>query len=75
MLKLTPFSFWRLPTGTTMLELVVSGRSVAMASFALGQLSARAEPVPRRMMHAKPNGALRLGWRMLLCSRKRERGG
>src|SRR5579863_5457393 len=39
-LKLTPFSFCRLPMGTTMLELVTSGRSVAISSDASGQLSA-----------------------------------
>jgi hypothetical protein len=29
-LKLTPFSFWKLPCGTTRLELVTSGRSVSI---------------------------------------------
>src|SRR5262252_3391242 len=32
-LTFAPFSFCRLPTGTTTLELVVSGRSVAMGSL------------------------------------------
>ena len=29
-----PFSLWKAPVGTTMLELVTSGRSVTMASLA-----------------------------------------
>src|SRR5580700_6559782 len=41
-LKFTPFSLWRLPTGTTRLEFVTSGRSVALSSLAVGQPSARA---------------------------------
>src|ERR1700755_811992 len=45
-LALTPFSFCRLPTGTTRLELVTSGRSVAISSFAVGQDSARASIAP-----------------------------
>src|ERR1700740_1859391 len=45
-LTLTPFSFCRLPTGTTRLELVTSGRSVAISSFAVGQDSARASIAP-----------------------------
>src|ERR1700749_3005778 len=45
-LVLTPFSFCRLPTGTTRLELVTSGRSVAISSFAVGQESARAAIAP-----------------------------
>jgi hypothetical protein len=28
-----PFSFWRLPTGTTTLELLMSGRSVSIGSL------------------------------------------
>jgi hypothetical protein len=58
-----------------MLELVVSGRSVAMSSFAVGQLSARAGTAPRRVMHAKPNKILQLDWGTRVCSRKREWGG
>jgi len=41
-LTFTPFSLWKLPTGTTRLEFVTSGRSVAMSSLATGQPSARA---------------------------------
>ena len=41
-LKLRPFSLWKLPTGTTRLEFVTSGRSVAISSDGCGQLSARA---------------------------------
>src|SRR4051794_9336662 len=37
---LIPFSFWKLPTGTTTLELVVSGRSVSMGALVCVQLSA-----------------------------------
>jgi hypothetical protein len=46
-LKFTPFSLWRLPTGTTRLELVTSGRSVAISSFAVGQASACASTAPK----------------------------
>src|SRR5215469_14220714 len=38
----TPFSAWRLPKGTTRLEFVTSGRSVAISSAAVGHWSARA---------------------------------
>jgi len=41
-LKLTPFSLWKLPTGTTRLEFVTSGRSVAISSVGCGHFSARA---------------------------------
>src|SRR6185437_13145851 len=40
--RFRPFSFWRLPQGTTTLELVTSGRSVLISSVAVGQLSDRA---------------------------------
>jgi hypothetical protein len=42
-----PFSFWRLPVGTTRLEFVTSGRSVVMPSFAVGQASALAFDMAR----------------------------
>jgi hypothetical protein len=38
----TPFSLWKLPVGTTRLEFVTSGRSVAISSLAVGQESTRA---------------------------------
>src|ERR1700687_6045157 len=41
-LKFNPFSLCRLPIGTTRLEFVTSGRSVAIWSLAVGQASARA---------------------------------
>src|SRR3984893_5357979 len=46
-LKFTPFSLWRLPTGTTRLEFVTSGRSVAISSLAVGQEPACASTAPR----------------------------
>src|SRR5258708_9207646 len=46
-LTFTPFSLCRLPTGTTMLEFVTSGRSVAISSLAVGQASARASTAAR----------------------------
>ncbi len=56
--RLMPFSFCKLPTGTTILELVTSGRSVAMSSPGLGQPSARAAvaavAVNAASMHAHP---------------------
>jgi len=45
--KFTPFSLWRLPTGTTRLEFVTSGRSVAISSLAVGQPSACASTAAR----------------------------
>src|SRR5215469_7679851 len=39
----TPFSAWRLPKGTTRLELVTSGRSVTIASATVGHSPALAE--------------------------------
>src|ERR1700736_5006607 len=45
-LKFTPFSLCRLPVGTTRLEFVTSGRSVAISSLAVGQASARASNAP-----------------------------
>src|ERR1700694_4257426 len=50
-LTFTPFSLCRLPTGTTRLEFVTSGRSVAIASLAVGQASARASTAAR-IVHA-----------------------
>ena len=41
-LRLMPFSLWKLPTGTTTLELVTSGRSVAIGEVFWVQLSAAA---------------------------------
>src|ERR1700738_2420755 len=46
-LKFTPFSLCRLPMGTTRLEFVTSGRSVAISSLLVGQPSACASAVPR----------------------------
>jgi hypothetical protein len=46
-LKFTPFSLCRLPTGTTRLEFVTSGRSVAISSLAVGQETACASIAPR----------------------------
>jgi hypothetical protein len=37
LLMLTPFSCWKLPFGTTRLELVMSGRSVAISLPGCGQ--------------------------------------
>ena len=45
-LKLMPFSICKLPAGTTTLEFVTSGRSVAISSPMTGQLSAFAAIVP-----------------------------
>jgi hypothetical protein len=42
-LALMPFSICRLPAGTTTLEFVTSGRSVAISSLVPGQVSALAE--------------------------------
>ena len=36
LLKLIPFSLWKLPAGTTRLELVTSGRSVAISDDEVG---------------------------------------
>src|SRR5258708_16278440 len=46
-LTFTPFSLCRLPTGTTMMQFVTSGRSVAISSLAVGQASARASTAAR----------------------------
>src|ERR1700737_998212 len=46
-LMFTPFSLCRLPVGTTRLEFVTSGRSVAISSLAVGQASARASTAPK----------------------------
>src|ERR1700681_1883831 len=46
-LTFTPFSLCRLPTGTTRLEFVTSGRSVAISSLTVGQPSACASTAPR----------------------------
>src|ERR1700742_2414319 len=61
-LMLTPFSFCRLPTGTTRLELVTSGRSVAISSFAVGQESARASIALGRAKTDKTQN-----WRRKFC--------
>jgi hypothetical protein len=47
---------------------VTSGRSVAMSSLALGQLSACAGPVPKRKMDANPDRTLQPSWRTLIFS-------
>src|SRR4029077_2324882 len=48
-LRLTPFSLCRLPTGTTRLELVTSGRSVAMSEAAVEHSAPIAGNAPRQV--------------------------
>jgi hypothetical protein len=58
-----PFSYWKPLCGTTKLELVVSGRSVAISLLGCGQLSAAAAATAERAKQptitAKPIGCIR----------------
>src|SRR5258708_31814537 len=67
-LTFTPFSLCRLPTGTTMLEFVTSGRSVAISSLAVGQASARASTAAR-LANADSKPARRVRLRMKTLDR------
>src|SRR5260221_14361579 len=67
-LTFTPFSLCRLPTGTTILEFVTSGRSVAISSLAVGQASARASTAAR-LANADSKPARRVRLRMKTLDR------
>src|SRR5215467_6178915 len=64
-LTFTPFSFCRLPTGTTTLELVVSGRSVAIGSLGCVQsLAAAAGTACQARITTTPDSHSDLGYFM-----------
>jgi hypothetical protein len=52
---LMPFSLWMLPAGTTRLELVTSGRSVAISDRADGHSPACAAPSQKSAIASQPN--------------------
>jgi len=52
---LMPFSLCRLPAGTTRLELVTSGRSVAISDWDVGHSLACATPNQNRAIASQPN--------------------